>query len=289
MSFLSKSFLICTVVFGGIGVFSGAQAADLKAKVAEFGLQPHKALYDIKLVSTHSGSQVLNISGQMFYEWQPTCDAWISNHRFNILYEYADSAPMRVASDFSTYETFDGKTVNFTSQRKRDGELFEEMRGQALVDDKGTGKATFTLPGGLAYDLPAGALFPMGHSLGVAQAIREGKKIYHAVIFDGSDQEGPVEVNAVIGKTIEPKAKLEKVSGAPIDQSLLNGSAHQVRLAFFPLESSETTSDYEMVMDLYDNGVIDNMKIEYKDFTISQKLIALEPMKDSCPSRSLNP
>ena len=33
-------------------------------------LVPHKALYDIKMVSKDSGSQILNISGQMFYEWR---------------------------------------------------------------------------------------------------------------------------------------------------------------------------------------------------------------------------
>jgi hypothetical protein len=276
--------LICAAFFTSFG----AQAADLKTKVSELGLQPHKALYEIRLISAHSGSQILNISGQMFYEWQPSCDAWISNHRFNLLYEYADTPSMRVASDFSTYETFDGKTLNFTSQRKRDSELFEEVRGQAMLEDSGVGQVSFTLPETITEALPPGTIFPMGHSVGVAQAIREGKKIYHSVIFDGSDQEGAVEVNAVIGKAIEKPAKIEPVSGGAVDESLLTGRAHSVHLAFFPLSAAESTSDYEMKMTLYDNGVIDSMEIEYDDFTLSQKLVALEPVADGCNAPRFN-
>ena len=77
-------------------------------------LAPHKALYDINLVATRSGSQVVNISGKMFYEWAPTCDAWITDHRFSLFYEYADSPAMRVTSDFSTFETFDGTGFNLS-------------------------------------------------------------------------------------------------------------------------------------------------------------------------------
>ena len=272
-----------------VSISLGAQAADLKSKVADLGLTPHKALYDIKLVATHSGSQILNISGQMFYQWEQTCDAWISNHRFNMLYEYADSAPMRIASDFSTYEPFDGQTFNYTSQRKRDGELFEELRGQATLTPEGDGKAIYTLPPELNFDLPKGALFPMSHSAGVAQAVKENKKIYKAIIFDGSDEAGPVEVNAFIGKLVtEPLLKAAN-GDAAIDRKLLNSPARKIRLAFFPLSTPDSTSDYEMSMDLHDNGVISDMTIEYDDFTVSQKLIALEAMPDKCNIKNFNP
>lgn len=265
-----------------------ALAADLKAKVTELGLAPHKALYEIKLVATHSGSQILNISGQMYYEWEQTCEAWVSNHRFNMLYEYADSAPMRISSDFTTYEPFDGLSFNYTSQRKRDGELFEELRGQALLNEEGAGTANFTIPEGLSYALPAGTVFPMGHSLGIAQAVKDGKKFYKTVMFDGSDEAGPVEVNAFIGKDVA-KDKMQKVSGsAAIDQTLLDSPARRVRLAFFPTESSESTSDYEMTMNLHDNGVISDMTIEYDDFSVSQQLIALEAMPSACKRKKFN-
>ena len=270
---------------------SSAYAADLKSRVTAQGLAPHKALYEIKLVSTHSGSQILNISGQMFYEWESSCDAWISNHRFNMLYEYADTAPMRVSSDFSTHEPFDGLSFNFTSQRKRDGELFEELRGQALIkpEGAGAGHADYSIPPELAFDLPAGTLFPMGHTMNVAEKIKEGKKFYKATIFDGSDDAGPVEVNAFIGKPVE-QPNLQQVEGSGmIDQKLIQSPARSVRLAFFPVNTPEATSDYEMTMVLHENGVISDMTIEYDDFSVSQKLIALEEMPDTCNASKFNP
>ncbi len=256
-------------------------AAEAEKKSGDFGFKGHRALYDIRLVRTQSGSQVLNISGQMLYEWQASCDGWTANHRFNIVYEYADSAPMRIDSDFSTYESFDGASLNFTSQRKRDGELFEELRGQASFPVSGkAGKAVYTLPEMTEYDLPPGALFPVGHSVNVLKNIREGKKFYKSVIFDGSDGEGPVEVNAVIGQKTDPMAGI-KMSPA-IDKELINSPAYRVRMAFFPMSSDEETSDYEMSLVFHEDGIISDMTIEYDDFSISQKLVALEPLPAVC-------
>lgn len=265
---------------------SVAHATQIRSRLDDLGFKPHKALYDIKLAGTRSGSQILNISGQMFYEWQPSCDAWISNHRFNILYEYADSTPMRITSNFSTYEPFDGKSLSFTSQRKRDGELFEEIRGSALIEEGAEGEAVFTIPADLEFDLPKGTLFPISHSIAVAEKVKEGKKFYNAQIFDGSDEEGPVSVNAFIGKSVVPD-QLQQENPA-LDKELLRSPAHNVRLAFFPLANEEAVSDYEMTLVFHENSLISDMVIEYDDFSVSQKLIAVEPMKDGCEQLNLN-
>lgn len=276
------AFLFCMV----LALAPPVWATQLQSKMDEMGFRPHKALYDIKLAGTRSGSQILNISGQMFYEWQPSCDAWISNHRFNLLYEYADSAPMRITSNFSTYEPFDGKSLSFTSQRKRDGELFEEIRGNAEITEGEDGEAVYTIPADLDFDLPKGTLFPIAHSLAVAEKIREGKKFYNAKIFDGSDEDGPVAVNAFIGKEVTPEQLKE--DNPAMDKELLSSPAHNIRLAFFPLQDEEATSDYEMTLVFHDNSLISDMLIEYDDFSVSQKLIAVEPMEDGCSNTNVN-
>lgn len=257
-----------------------AGATEIKDAVDKAGFIPHKALYDLKLAGTKSGSQVVNITGQMYYEWYPTCDGWISNHRFNISYEYADSPGMSIASDFSTFESFDGKKLDFTSQRKKDGEIVSEVRGHAddVVAGSTTGLATFKIPDGLKYDLPAGTLFPMAHSLSVVDALREGKKIYTATVFDGSDEDGPVEINAVIGKDVQSAPQ----DNNNIDQNLMESPARNVRLAFFPLKDQSSSSDYEMSLVFHDNSVISDMLIDYDDFSVHQKLVALEKIEGTC-------
>lgn len=270
----------CALIAGGISA-SPAYAVIDKAK--EAGLVPHKALYNIHLSKNKNGSQVINISGQMMYEWKPSCDAWVSNHRFNLLYEYADSPAMRISSDFATYESFDGKTLSFSSQRKRDGQLFEELRGNAKIEDEkegGVSEALYSLPKDLSFDLPEGTLFPMSHTMSVLEKIKQGKKFYNTTIFDGGDQDGPVEVNSFIGKPIDPKNGI--ITSEKIDLSLLDAKAWDVRLAFFPLSSPDSTADYEISMVFLENGIVGNMLIDYEDFSVSQELVALERLDDSC-------
>ena len=276
-------FLLFFTVAGGAAVHSAALPDPVNPVKGDLalaaGFVPHKALYDIALVSTRSGAQVINISGQMFYDWKPACDAWISNHRFNLFYEYADSPPMRITSDFSTYETFDGKVMNFTSQRKRDGQVFEELRGKAVRGDDKAGEAVYTIPKDLEFALSQETLFPMGHTLAVLSKISEGKKFFKATIFDGSDEEGPVEINTFIGK---PEKFVMKEDSADLDAALLNTPAWRIRLAFFPLNKPSETSDYEMALTFHENGVIRDMIVEYDDFTLSQKLVALERLDVGC-------
>lgn len=244
------------------------------------GFVPHKALYDISLEEIRNGAQIVNVSGQMYYEWAPDCDGWNTNHRFNLLYEYADSQPLKVASDFSTFESYDGKTINFSSQRKNNGTLFEEVRGIAEIDENGVGEAKYSIPKDLSYDLPKGALFPMFHSIEIAKSMKEGKRFFNTVIFDGSDEDGPVEVNAFIGKALN---EIQPVSDkAGLDQELLNSPAKEVVLAFFPLKDNAPTADYEMTLNFHENSVISDMHIEYGTFTVRQKLIALEPVENAC-------
>lgn len=279
-----RLFSFVLIVFTAVTLVNQrAQSDEIQTRVDELGFKPHKALYDIRMTAARSGSQILNISGQMFYEWQPVCDAWISNHRFNLLYEYADSAPMRITSSFSTYESFDGKSLNYTSQRKRDGQVFEELRGSASIPlVGGLGSALYTIPADLEFELPKGTLFPIAHSLEVAEKMKNGDKFYTATIFDGSDEEGPVSVNAFIGKEVTPEQA--DLDYSALDKELISSPARRVRLAFFPLNDKESTSDYEMTLIYHQNSLISDMLIEYDDFTVSQKLVAVEPVENGCQS-----
>ncbi len=252
-------------------------------KVTNESLMPHKALYDISLVATRSGSQIINISGQMFYEWKPTCDAWITDHRFNLFYEYADAPGMQITSDFSTYENFNGKDFNFSARRKRNNNIYQEFRGNAVIADKG-GEAVFTVPEDLNFDLNENAMFPMGHSVEMIRKARSDKNFFKATVFDGSDDEGPVTINTFIG---EPVNAMQLVKPSEfLDMGLLNTKAWNVRMAVFPVLNKESQEpDYEMSMIFHDNGIISDMVIDYDDFSVSQKLVALEKIEgDSCSS-----
>lgn len=242
--------------------------------VTVISLRPHKALYDVRLTSLKTGAQISNLHGQMFFEWKQDCEAWISDHRSNLFYEYPEGGAVNITTDFSTYEGLDGKSLSFNTRREQGGKLFEEFRGYADLDDSGEGQARFTIPDGLTHELPAGTLFPMQHTIEILQKAHEGVKFYNATIFDGSDDEGPHDVSTFISDNITVNAGL---SDSPaLDKSLMEGKPWLLRMAFFPVVSEEENADYEMTLVAYDNGVVSYVAIEYDKFAIEQKLIALE-------------
>ena len=260
-------------------VFSTPSYAIDRARQA--GFIPHKALYNIRLSAKSSSAKIANIRGKMFYEWQPSCDAWVSTNKFDMIYEYNEMPSMRVTSDFSTYESFDGKNFNFTSQRKRDGIIFEEVRGNVEKNDlSAPSNAIYKIPEDLVFELPSKTFFPMAHTLDVLKQLKEGKKFFKSTLFDGSDAQGPVDVNVFVIKkaSYTPPKKYE----TDIDKDLVSGKAWKMRLAFFPLNISDSTSDYEMSLVFHENGVMSDMKIDYSDFSVTQKLIAIEPIDDLC-------
>lgn len=270
---------------GGGVVFAGPLAGSLVDPATAIGLVPHKAIYDVRLSSAKTGSQVLNIRGKMLFEWKPSCEGWITDHRFTLVYDYADTPAMTIDSDFSTFEGFDRQSLNFSSRRSKDGEIYEELRGKANLDPaKGKGVALYSHPDGVKFDLDKTMLFPTGHTIDLLAAAKGGSRFMRGVVFDGSDDVGPVEINSFIGKKIPSgTSTVSTAVAAKLDKSLIGVSGWAVRMAFFPNADTGALSDYELTMDLLENGIISDMKIDYADFSVSQKLVALEKIKgDVC-------
>ena len=254
-----------------------AVASQIARPGVGLGFVPHKALYEIELENARSGSQIVNVEGHMYYEWSYDCEAWNSKHRFNVLYEYADSPAIRLTSDFSNFEAYDASTLDYSAIRRQNGVEYEKIIGHAKTDAGQTGRADFNNPEGLHYDLPVGTLYPMKHTLNVVEAIQDNQKFYNAVVFDGSDDEGPVEINAFIGNAIDVPYP-ENKSALALDKELLSAKANKVQLAFFPYQDKQEKADYEMDLILHHNSIISTMNVHYDDFTVRQKLIALEPI-----------
>lgn len=275
---------IKTIIFPSLIALTFWGMTDASAgvdKASQAGLMPHKALYDVRLSSKKSSAKIANISGKMFYEWQPACDAWVSKHRFDMTYEYVEVPSVRITSNFSTYESFDGKQFNFTSQRKRGDVILEEIRGSVAANgSEYPNEARFSMPQDLVFSLPKGTMFPMAHTIDVIEKINKGTKFYSAVMFDGSDEEGPVDINNFIGKktTFTPEEQYKQY----IDENLIKPQAYNLRLAFFPQKDPQSTADYEMSAVFHVNGVISDMTIDYDDFSVTQKLVAIEPLESTC-------
>ena len=64
---------------------------------------------------------------------------------------------------------------------------------------------------------------------------------------------------------------------------MLDRPGWRVRLAFFPVDASAEKPDYELGMRLLDNGVSEDMLIDYGEYSIHAKLDDIEALsKPSC-------
>jgi hypothetical protein len=63
-----------------------------------------------------------------------------------------------------------------------------------------------------------------------------------------------------------------------VDSPLLNRPSWRIRLAFFPPDTKVEQPDYELGMRLLDNGVSQDMALDYSDYVIRAKLDEIEAL-----------
>src|SRR4029077_13796744 len=186
---------------------------------------PHRALYTMSLGRATGDAGVTGASGTMAYQWGEVCDGWTVEQRYRLKMGYSESPDVSIASNFVTWEAKDGLRYRFNQKETRNGDENEELRGTAKLDGPGQGGTVdFEKPEGKSLKLPAGAVFPSGHTIFLIDRAQAGENFISKHIFDGATAEGAVLVSAVIGPKVEPDAEAAKKS------PLLNRPGWRVRL-----------------------------------------------------------
>ena len=216
---------------------------------------------------------VIDVRGLMVMESVDACEAWETRQRIRLTFLRPDTEEFVTDSSFTSFEAKDGSSMQFSVRNTQNGEVEEELRGQAEVGKDGKGKATFTLPEPRNFDLPAGTTFPMAHLSQIIEHARQGEKVVAYNVFDGARLDGAFKVNAVIGRAQRPPP-----GPAPRgDVALLrNQPAWSVRLAFFPADDQAGQPEYEVSMDLLANGIARSMVLDYGDFALDARLQRIE-------------
>ncbi|MDA8229835.1 MAG: cell envelope integrity EipB family protein [Magnetospirillum sp.] len=234
-------------------------------------LAPHRAIYDMALASTKPGSGIVGANGTMSYEFADACDGWIVENRIAISYAYSEGGQAMTTTDFLTWESKDGLKYRFRLRDTRDGQITDEVEGTAELRGKGKGGvARYTRPEAMTIALPKGTLFPTEHTERLIAAARAGTRTFLRVVFDGSDTEGAYDVSALIGRPHIVEAK--------VSSPLIDSPSWPMRLAYFPVEGTESTPDFEMALDYHANGVAQNIVQSFKDFSLVGKLRSIEAL-----------
>lgn len=241
-------------------------------------IAPHRALYVMTLGSARNDSGVVDARGAMDYEWGETCNGWTIEQRYRLKMRYSETPDVDIVSSFVTWESKDGLRYRFNQKQTRNGELDQEIRGEARLDGPGKGGvAEFTKPQPQTLQLEPGVLFPSAHTILLIDAARRGENFVSRHVFDGSTDENAVQVSAAIGLRVTPDPV------AATRSPLLERPGWRIRLAFFPVDANEEKPDYELGMRLLDNGVSQDMLIDYGDYSIRAKLDDIEPLsKPNC-------
>ena len=262
------SFLVS---FFGFGLAISPALGVTPAQAQDGGIQPHRAVYSMKLAGVTGKARVAGVQGEMSFRWRNVCTGWTVEQRFHLTFQYTDAAVSEMVSTLVSWESKDGLKYRFNTRRIVNGEIEEDMRGVAETGTEGSGTVRYQKPENQVEELPAGTVFPSAHTLALLQAGQTGERLIYRIVFDGSDSDGAVPVSAAAGLPVKPTITLPTPAAA-----LLAGDVTHFRLAFFPLSGAQAEPDYEMTLGLHANGIAETIKIDYKDFRISGALKELE-------------
>lgn len=246
-------------------------------------IAPHRALYRLTLEEAKPSSGVAAASGGMYYQWGETCDGWTVEQRFLLRVLYAEEGSIDINSTLVTWESKDGLRYRFNERRLRNGEVEDDIRGKAHLDGKGKGGvAEFDKPEKKTLKLAPGVLFPTAHTLFLIERAEAGDHFVSRKVFDGAALENAGQISAVIGPLLKPNPKAAK----PLDNPLLQRPSWRMSLAFFGPGSGTSDSDtpeYELTMRLLDNGVSQDMTLDYGDYALRATLDDIEALpKPKC-------
>jgi EipB-like len=271
---MSWSFgCICAGAFcASFGLVGSARALDLA---------PNKALYTTSLSSAKADSGVVGADGTMSVESGETCDGWTVEEHDKLVVHNSGSDDLELVTNFVSWESKDGLRFRFSQRELKNGDVDDEVSGEATLDGPGKGgKVEFTKPKKSTLDLAPGVLFPTSHTMRLIERAGAGDQFVAAKVLDGASDENAADVSAVIGA---PQTADAGAAEATVKSPLLARPSWRVHLAFFPADGSADKPDYELDMRLLDNGVSRDMILDYGDFAIKATLDQLDPLpKPNC-------
>lgn len=267
--------VIAALVLAGSAWLQPAQAVNTSpATSAPVAMLAHKALYTLTMGPT-KGNDVVAAHGTMAYEVNDACDAWIVRQQLRMTITNADGQDVEMTSDYATWEAKDGLKLRFHMKQTTDTAVTSQTDGEATLDRLGgPGQAHYNLPKEQTLKLPAGTVFPMIHTESILAAARQKQHFLNLPLFDGTDENG-VEDSFIIVLDQKPPTP----NAYPVLASLPSTKVH---LSFFDHDPMAMLPTYEVTMRYWENGVADDMVMDFGDFVMNAKIQKFEPQPKRC-------
>lgn len=249
-----------------------AAAAPDAASVAA-RLAAHRATYKLRLGSARG--DVVAAGGSMTYEVSDACDGWASHQRLQMTLTNRDGQNVQMVSDYTTFETKDGRQLRFRMRQTTDEAVTEQVEGDARLDRSGgTGQVHYRVPADKTLPLPQGTLLPMMHTATIIAAAEQGRKFLSVPLFDGTGPDGAQDSSIVVTSWDGPRpARYAPLSALP---------SGRVHVAFFERAKAETLPDYEVAMRYWENGVADDLQMDFGQFVMEGDLAEFTLLPSHC-------
>jgi hypothetical protein len=237
----------------------------------------HRAAYRLTLDSARNNAAVTQAEGVMLYEVVDACDAWASRQRLTLIVTDRDGNRVETTSDYSTLEAKDGSSIRFSLTQTTQGAETSRIAGQATLTPQG-GRVAYSEPAQTEEELPSGTILPMIHTIRAIAAARGGQRLFTAPLFDGTGTDGAQDTTTLIlGGWTAPQAHPDFPLLSPLGST-------RMRIAFFDRNQSggAGTPSYEISMRYFENGVADELKMDFGDFVMSGRLGELQPIPSPC-------
>ncbi len=247
---------------------SGALAAvPLAAHHAVYGLT-----YDNDQPAGSEGGNIVGAHGTMTYDIDDACTGWATNQRLQITLTNRDGQDIQMVSDYATFEAKDGLHMEFHMKQTTDTAVTQKLDGSASLEQGGgVGSVSYATPAAKTMALPAGTLFPMAHTAAILAAAEAGKKFLTVPLFDGTGADGAQDTFV----TVLDWGGMEKVQWPEL-AALPSGRVH---ISFFDRDKpgSGQTPDYEIGMRYFENGVADDLRMNFGEFVMTGTLKTFQP------------
>lgn len=259
---------------------------------ADVVFAPHRAVYDLELDNTQSGSGVAGVNGRIVYELSGNaCEGYAQSMRFVTQTLNQEGEAQTTDLRTSSWEEVPAKRLRFSTSTYQNELPAEQTQGVAKRND-GSGAATVDLvrPQKREAKLPGDIYFPIQHSMAIIRAARAGRTILAADLFDGSESGDKIyATSTAIGRQSKPG------SGPVV--SLAKGVSNLDHVPSWPISVSyfaqtqapgDAVPLYEMSYRFHDNGVTSTLRINHGDFAIKGELKELTYFEPS-PCKSPAP
>ena len=278
-----------SLTLSAITVLCLGASAPAHAQVAgqPVALAPHRAVYDLSLVSSQGPKAIDSARGRIAFDFSgDSCTGYALSFRQVTVLQTTESGSRTSDLRTTTFEDGKGKSLKFKSETRFDAAPVKQIDGEATFDSAGRLVVNVRKPvRENAEGDGADIVFPTGHLARIIQSARAGDTTLNIRVFDGSDDGKKVyDTLTVIGKRI-PAGKSDATEPAAQAAALKALDRWPVSISYFAPGEGERTPVYVIAFDLYENGISRALKIDYGDFSLKGEMKQLDmlPVSDCKP------